>query len=140
MERFDQLDEFGRFGRLEEVIAGAKLAGLVHVFLAGRRCKNHDGQRSEMGLPANPFEDFEARFPGHVDVQQDKGWKRVLRTVGKRSFASEVLDGLLAVGHGTKRVGRAGHFKSVLKQENVVFFVFRVKDYRWGFHGGLADG
>ena len=82
---------------------------------------------------ADPFEDFEAGFFGHVDVQEDEGRKRVARAVGEAPFASKVINGLLAVGHGVKRVGRAGRLEGAFKKEDIVFFVFRVEDAGAGF-------
>ena len=49
--------------------------------------------------------------------------------VGEGPFAGEVLDGLLTIRDSPERVGRAGGFESVFKKEDVVFLVFRVKDY-----------
>ena len=50
------------------------------------------------------------------------------RAVGEAPFASKVINGLLAVGHGVERVGRAGRLEGAFKKEDIVFFVFRVED------------
>ena len=137
IEGLDQLDEFEGSRWLEEVIVGAKQAGPLHVFGARGGGEHTDWQRFEAGLLANPFQDFEAGFLRHVDVQEDQGGERVAPTVGKGGLAGEVLDGLLAVGHGVKRMGQPGTFEGELKEEDIVGLVFRVEDASPG--PGLMD-
>jgi len=91
-------------------------------------------------LLANPLEDVEAIFFGYVDIQQDERRKRVPRAIRKGTFASEVVDRLLAVWHGFKDDGQASDLECALKKEDVVSLVFRVENYGRRRHGnGFMD-
>lgn len=128
--RLDQLHEFRKTQRLDHVIIGGKPAGPFDVLRVGRGGQHQHWQGFNPGLLSDPFQHFEARFFGQVDVQKDKTRKGVPFTVGKRTCAGEVFQGTLAVANDFKRMADASLFEGEFEEENIILIIFDIKDAR----------
>ena len=69
---------------------------------------------------AYPRENLKTSQPGHIQIEQQQMWNRVLLPIGVMAFTFQVLQHLLAIWHDIDRILKTALFKRGANHENVV--------------------
>ena len=97
VETLDQVQELFVAGWLDEIGVGAKMIGVVDRFNARVAGENNNHEMAELGLSAQPREQFETIETRHVDVDDEHAWHRITATVCELATTQEIRHGVNAV-------------------------------------------
>jgi hypothetical protein len=132
-ESLDIPGEFEAFlvaGRFYHESVGPKMIRALHVVpLSGRRKDDH-GYRAQNRLLPEPLQHFHAAPPRHFQIENDETGQRVLRPVGKRIAAREIIDRLLSIAGDAERILNLGFAERPLKKRDIVFVIFDEQDVK----------
>ena len=103
-ERAGDLDEGRKIDGLNQKGISAHFVGLIDVPDLIRSGQDYHSQCTQGRLLANPFEDFEAAFPGHLQIEKEQTGQRIFVAVGIFAFALQIGYGFLAVGDDIERI------------------------------------
>jgi len=113
LEDFDEFEAFPRVRAFRMVIMSAQIERAFDVVsLFGTGKDHHD--HVIKGLAVEPFEDLEAGFAWHLQIQQHHVRHWVLLAVGVLAGAFEVGNDFLAIGHAADEAQTLGLAQSHL--------------------------
>lgn len=131
-------ETFGGRG-FHEIGIGAERAGLGDIGGQIGRGKHDRGQAEESGVFLPPFQNGEAVFTGHFQVEEQEIGERVPGPIGEGALARQVVDGGFAVLDVDHVEEIAAAFDDALEEHGIQGVVFRHKED--GFlHRGVEPG
>jgi hypothetical protein len=122
-KRIDHLVKVEFVSRLSQKGICAQCIRSVHLPDFFRTAEHNNEQALNRQFGANPFEDSKSVHSGHVQIQEQNAWKRVLRPIREFSFSFQISHCPLAGVDLVKRINNSDPFKRPAKQESVISIV-----------------
>jgi hypothetical protein len=129
----------GEVNGLDEERGGAELIGLVDFAEVVAGGEDDDAQLSEGRLGADPFEDVEAAFARHLEVEEKEIGHGEFGAGSKAAASGEISDGLFAVGDKLGGACEPELVKSAAQHGDVVVVVFSDQNHGLVLGSGHMD-